>query len=566
MFTSRAFTVILMSMMLSLTRQAVSYSGRQYDSQRNPANMASPYVPVDSWIYPAFELLAAKGYLQSAFFDLRPWTRLDCARLLEEAEELAADRSVDDDIATTLRSLRQEFSPELKRRAGERNRELRIESIDQRTTIISGRPLTDGYHFAETLVNDYGRPFGHGTNIYSGVSIRAAAGPFAAYVSGEIQSVPAAALPDIQAQQQIAIADFTPMAMAGPPSNFLRGHLLDTNVSVAFANNQFTFGKQTLWWGPARSSSTLFSNNAEPITMLRYDRIRPIELPGPLKLLGPIRAQFLVGRLAGTQYVHAAHMTVGTPGSALANQPWIHGEKFTFEPTPNFQFGVSRTVLFAGANAPLTTATFLRSVFSGGTGNEEKDPGDRRIAFDAAYRIPALRECVTGYLDTFTEDEPFPLNYPRRSVWISGFMLRCVPRLPHLTIRAEGMFSPHRDEFPGYYYFNVHYLSGYTNNRQLIGSWIGREGQAEQLWATWHVSPRSSVELSGRSMNVSGEFLRGGSLRNVRIVADFALRPEWQIRMEDQEEWWRFPLLSSQPQRDNEFTFQLSYRPMERSK
>jgi hypothetical protein len=563
---SRVFTVISMSLMFVVARQAAGYSGPQNLSQRSAANMASPYVPVDSWVYPAFELLEAKGYLQSAFFNLRPWTRLDCARLLEEAAELTTGQPVDDDIALSLRVLRQEFAPELERRAGVRNAEFRVESVDQRTTTIAGRPLTDGYHFAETLVNDDGRPFGQGVNAYSGVSLRATDGPFAAYVRGEIQRVPAAPFPDLQADQQIAIADFTSGAAAGPQSNFLRGRLLDANVSLAFANNQVTLGKQTLWWGPARSGSTLFSNNAEPITMLRYDRIRPFELPSFLKLLGPIRAQLLLGRLSDAQFVQADDMVIGTSGIALDNQPWIHGEKFTFEPTPNFQFGVARTVLFGGKGAPVTTSTFLRSVFSTGTGDEQNDPGDRRIAFDAEYRIPGLRQCLTGYVDTFTEDEPFPLLYPRRSVWIPGFALRCIPRLPHLTLRAEGLYSPHRNEFPGYYYFNVHYLSGYTNNRQLIGSWIGREGEAEQLWATWQVSPRSSIELSGRSMNVNGEFLRGGSLRDLRLVADLALRPEWYLHLEDQVERWRFPLLSSQPQANNEFTLQLSYRPMGRTK
>jgi hypothetical protein len=563
---SRVFTVISMSLMFVVARQAAGYSGPQNLSQRSAANMASPYVPVDSWVYPAFELLEAKGYLQSAFFNLRPWTRLDCARLLEEAAELTTGQPVDDDIALSLRVLRQEFAPELERRAGVRNAEFRVESVDQRTTTIAGRPLTDGYHFAETLVNDDGRPFGQGVNAYSGVSLRATDGPFAAYVRGEIQRVPAAPFPDLQADQQIAIADFTSGAAAGPQSNFLRGRLLDANVSLAFANNQVTLGKQTLWWGPARSGSTLFSNNAEPITMLRYDRIRPFELPSFLKLLGPIRAQLLLGRLSDAQFVQADDMVIGTSGIALDNQPWIHGEKFTFEPTPNFQFGVARTVLFGGKGAPVTTSTFLRSVFSTGTGDEQNDPGDRRIAFDAEYRIPGLRQCLTGYVDTFTEDEPFPLLYPRRSVWIPGFALRCIPRLPNLTLRAEGLYSPHRNEFPGYYYFNVHYLSGYTNNRQLIGSWIGREGEAEQLWATWQVSPRSSIELSGRSMNVNGEFLRGGSLRDLRLVADLALRPEWYLHLEDQVERWRFPLLSSQPQANNEFTLQLSYRPMGRTK
>jgi hypothetical protein len=139
--------------------------------------------------------------------------------------------------------------------------------------------------------------------------------------------------------------------------------------------------------------------------------------------------------------------------------------------------------------------------------------------------------------------------------------------LPHLTIRAEGLLSPHHDKaFPGYYYFNVHYLSGYTNNRQLIGSWIGREGNGEQFWATWQLSPRSSMELSGRNMTTASEFLRGGMLRDLRVAADIAIHPEWQLRVEEQTEWWRFPLLSSQSQRNAEFTLQLSYRPIPRTK
>ena len=45
-----------------------------------------------------------------------------------------------------------------------------MESLDQRVTTIAGRPLTDGFHFGETLVDDDGRPFAEGANIYSGFS------------------------------------------------------------------------------------------------------------------------------------------------------------------------------------------------------------------------------------------------------------------------------------------------------------------------------------------------------------------------------------------------------------
>jgi len=562
-------TLLLLAMyfMMTLTLQAASFSDPQNGAQARASNMASTYVPLESWVYPAFERLAAEGYLPTAFLSLRPWTRMDCARLVNEADAQLAAKLTASDAPILLNNLKEEFAAELNRYAGGHNAEFRLESVDQRVTTITGQPLTDGFHFGETLVNDDGRPFAEGTNLYSGVSFRATAGPFAAYVRSELQRVPSAPVPDASGQQQIAAADFTLMGAAGPISGFLRGRVLEANVSFTVSSNQFTIGRQSLWWGPARSGATLFSNNAEPIDMLRYDRVRPFVLPGILKLLGPIRAQVFVGRLSGAQYVRPSGTLLGTSGVALGDQPFLHGEKISFKPTPNFEFSVSRTVIFGGAGSPVNSSTFLRSVFSAGTVNGANDPGDRRAAFDAQYRIPGLRNCLTGYFDGFSEDQPFPLVYPTESTWLSGFFLRCVPHLPRLTLRAEGLLSPHRDlAFPGFFYFNVHYLSGYTNNRQLIGSWIGREADGQQAWATWYISPHSSVELSGRSMTVNREFLHGGTLRDLHAAVDIALHPEWQLRLEEQAEWWRFPLLSASPQHNTAFTLQLTFRPVGRTR
>jgi len=525
---------------------------------------ASTYVPLDSWVYPAFERLAAEGYLQTAFFSLRPWTRKDCARLIEEAEEQMVDPPAASDAPLLVEALKHEFAPETGA-GGTHAPDWQFESIDQRATVIAGRPLTDGFHFAETLTNDEGRPFGRGVNLYSGVSLRATAGPFAGYLRTEFQRAAAAPVPSALAEEQIRAADFTSTAAAGPVSGVARGRVLDAYVSFGFAGNQFTLGRQSLWWGPARSGSTLFSDNAEPIDMLRFDRVEPFGLPGFLRVTGPMRVQFFIGRLAGTQFVRPSNILYGATGVALQDQPFIHGEKISFHPTPNLEFSGSRTVIFGATGAPATTHALLRSLFSASIENGENDPGDRRMAFDAQYRIPGLRRCLTGYFDGFADDQAFPLLYPTESAWISGAFLRCVPRLPQLTFRAEGLLSPHRDlAFPGFFYFNPHYLSGYTNERQLIGSWIGREGNGEQAWTTWNLSPRSSIEVSGRSMTVSPEFLSGGNLRDLTVAVDLAIRPEWQLHLEQQTEWWRFPLLSVTPQHNAAFTLQLSYRPLGR--
>src|SRR5580692_10617254 len=48
------------------------------EETRNPDNMASPYVLLDSWIYPALERLIAMGYIRSNILGMRPWTRIAC--------------------------------------------------------------------------------------------------------------------------------------------------------------------------------------------------------------------------------------------------------------------------------------------------------------------------------------------------------------------------------------------------------------------------------------------------------------------------------------------------------
>ena len=364
------------------------------EKQRSAGDMASTYVPLDSWIYSAFDRLAALGYLQTGFADLRPWTRMECARLVSEAGDRMADDEPDSAVVALYRSLSSEFSLELERQDGSPNLGFQVESIYSQMISISGRPLTDGYHFAQTIENNFGRPYGEGANWYSGAALRAQAGRLAFYVRGEYQSSGTVPALSPQAQAAIAQADFTPAAAQGPPSDTSRFRLLDAYVAVTFKNNQLSFGQQSLWWGPSYGGPMLFSDNAEPIPMLRYDRVSPFKLPGFMGALGPMRVQFFIGQLRGQQFVNIpipghpnASQVVGHPGVSLNPQPYIHGLKLSLNPTPNFELSFSRTVIFGGPGFPVTAATFWRSFVSTAGGNAsgssiQGDPGDRRAALD----------------------------------------------------------------------------------------------------------------------------------------------------------------------------------------
>src|ERR1700738_485737 len=95
--------------------------------QSGTPNTASGYVALDSWVYPGYDRLAALGAVQAAFSGLRPWTRLDCARLLREMEELRGSTGLDDEATDVYTALRSEFSSEFHSLDGHPNAEIQVE-------------------------------------------------------------------------------------------------------------------------------------------------------------------------------------------------------------------------------------------------------------------------------------------------------------------------------------------------------------------------------------------------------------------------------------------------------
>ena len=183
---------------------------------RNLRNTGSPYVPLDSWIYPAIDRLIALGYVHSAFQDVRPLTRTECATLVQEAGESIADgestRGEGDRLYTTLQ---EEFQDEFSVLAGEgKEQSIRLESLYASVTGISGQPLNDSYHLGQTIINNYGHPYQEGFNTYDGFSAYGTAGRYTIYVRGEFQRAPSGPAFPLAAREAIASADLNPLQPA----------------------------------------------------------------------------------------------------------------------------------------------------------------------------------------------------------------------------------------------------------------------------------------------------------------------------------------------------------------
>jgi len=501
-----------------------------------PENMGSTYVPLDGWIYPAFDRLAALGYVQSGFAGLRPWTRMECARLVQEAGELIEQQGIENGEAVRLyRALGQEFAPEIGLWEGGRNQGAQVESIYTRFTGISGTPLTDGYHFGQTITNDFGRPYGEGLNTITGFSSRAEAGPLAFYVRGEYQhaAAPPAVTPNVQAA--IAANDQIPLVPAATPTTTNRFQLLDSYLSFGFSGFQISAGRQSMWWGPGQGGPLLFSDNALPVEMVRISRAVPIRLPSIFSLMGPMRSEFFFGKLEGHHF---------------PARPFIHGQKISFKPTPNLEFGFSRAVIFAGIPQPLTWGTFLNSFFATTSGNPDprNKPGDKRAGFDFSYHIPGLRKWLVLYSDSLADDDPSPLANPRRAAMSPGIYMPQIPGIRKLDLRVEAVYTDppvpqsHNGDF---IYWEFIYRDSHTNGGNLMGSWIGREGKGIKAWSTYWLSPRSTIQIAYRNAHVTKDFLEGGSYEDFGATAELRIRPDLSLTSSLQYERWMFPLLST---------------------
>lgn len=528
------------------------------EGTRDPAYMASPYVPVDSWIYPLFDRLAALGYAHG-YADLRPWTRMECARLLVEdlEEQFPANTSGAKETSAIHEALANEFRDEIARLDGSPNVGATLESLYTRGTEIAGPPLRDGFHFGQTVINDSGRPYWSGFNNVSGVTVRAVAGPLAVFVRGEYQHAPAAPSESPDVLKALAAVDMVPFLPLNAIPQIDRFRLLESTVALKTGSVQLTFGLQDLWLGPTASGPLLYSNNAEPIPMFRVDTVSPYEIPLLSRLLGPARSEFFLGRLSGQQWIQAPNFY----GPSIPSQPWLDGTKISFHPTPDLEFSLGFTAQFGGTGNPFTWHNFLATFYQH---KATTSPAKRLSQFDFTYRVPGLRKWLTLYTDSMVIDEYSPLGSTRPQI-NPGIYLPQLPKLPKMELRLEGITTDLN--IPSFFlngavYWDFRYRSGYTNNGNLLGSWIGRRGRGEQAWCTYSFSPKDRIQLGYRHNNVDQGFIPGGGQQqDISLRTDFRIRPNFGVSTNVQYESWRFPLLATTAQTNVTGSVELTFRP-----
>jgi membrane-associated phospholipid phosphatase len=506
-----------------------SFSEMFRTGEDTPAeSMGSPYVPLDGWVYPAIERLQALGYIHSAFEGTKPWARTECARLIAEAIEVANSEAndelaqgspghsaaADEQAQALLAALAKEFHREAELQTGDRNLSAALPSAYTRVVSASGAVLTDGYHFGQTYAYDYGRPFRRGTNFISGFSTDFTSGRVFLHLSGEVQHAPYAPHLSDAVREVIAERDLVPISPAQPFDAINRVAMMDSYLGFNVDGWQFSFGKQSLSWGPGPGGSLILSGNIDPFYMVRLTQAQPIELPSFLRLLGPVHLETFMGR---------------EKGHPISGRPFLYGQKISVKPFRSFEFSYARTTTIGGICDSLNTRTFFESYFGRVNAKEGSVPGDSHTSVDWTWHVPHGHDRFVFYGELESDDDPIPLQGMTRAVVRPGIYLVRLPFLNKWDFHAEWTSSESPGRAPAdahglLNYWNSSYRDGYTNNGNLVGNTVGREGKTIQAWTRYWISPRQTLEFTAKNSEVDTDFIPGGGRwQDYRATHEMAL-------------------------------------------
>ncbi len=246
---------------------------------------------------------------------------MSCARMLIEMnEKVEYHTDVPSEIWQLKKTLDQEFATEIATWDGHPTESIQLDSVYTRVMNIAGTPVNDSYHFGQTLINDYGRPYWQGWNNITGFSASANDGRFAFYVDGEYQYSPTIPGYPLSVRQVIATVDQNPLQ---PPTPVVANqfHLQNTYATMKYAGLDWSVGQQSMWWGPSEGGALLMSDNATPFWGLQLNRLEPTKIPLLSRFLGPFETANFFGALDGHHFL-PGHTCSGRRSALSRRKIW----------------------------------------------------------------------------------------------------------------------------------------------------------------------------------------------------------------------------------------------------
>ncbi len=530
-------------------------------------------VPLDNWAYEGLDKLAGFGLIHSDVKGMRPYTRMEVARLVSEAIDAAKgeNAALPSLISYFLDRFKQEYREELAR-YGHGTPETSATALKpiveaQATYVYSkGQPQyflntggvnqypisrgndIVGWTGTPLLPNDQGIVYGNGSNYaFQFASSFEFLGLFSGYVEPLFL---------LRQDGSSGIASGgTPATVGSYGTNDVA--LLTGYVKYASSHSfEIEIGRDSMWWGQGYTGTLILTDNAPPLDMIKVSNPAPIILPGFLRGLGPFKYSFFFARLEDNRDY---------------SDTLYGGERLDFKPTPNFEMGFSQTFQFGGVGSG-SPGTFLNwfelasMLKMGGTNNENEN---HEAAFDFRYRMPYFQDAEL-YGEWGGEDTGFkPDNIRTFFLQDIGYQIGLyIPRLTsdaRTDLRLE--YTDNVNEggpgtvLNGFWYGHSVYRSGMTYYGFILGDPMGPDARQGFARLTRYIYNDLKVGLDGgyteRGANVGraieNEFQIGADLTyNINSEITAMMRYAWgDIR--------NYDLTVGSNQQDNLLMMQVKY-------
>ncbi|MFB3897763.1 MAG: capsule assembly Wzi family protein [bacterium] len=424
----------------------------------------SPNVPLSHWSYPLLDKLAALGLVTESMLNTKPYTRIEAAKMVNEALKNLDEYKTAD---TTAHSKWTELANDIINRL-QKEFAIELQSLNENSGVSNNtylKPVDEIYgeylygNKVFQIENRQGDKFAQHSNFRIGF--------------------------DSYGQWANMLGYYLHPEYRYSDSEYNQGKLVEGYAKGQFGNLEIEVGRDSFWWGPGYHGDWILTDNAAPFDMIKLSNAEPILLPWIFRRLGPMDITTFLTKLEENRdypYTRLWGMRVG------------------FKPTPAIEFGVSRSALFGGEGRPsMSFSDYLDMIL----GQGEHDPNNLRTdqiaGFDCAWQINNLDRklhvlrTMKIYIDGAGEDFAYGGPLPSRWAWLYGISFGDIGLNGKNDFRIEyandHVTADDRYPDPGYWYTHPLYTSGYTYYGTIIGHELGSDGNDLLLEWTHFFSP-----------------------------------------------------------------------------
>lgn len=460
----------------------------------------STNVPLDDFSYKDLDKLIAQGLIISDLSGTKPLTRIEMARLINEAREnfkrlSQYERHRLSFVHGTLTRLENEFIEE--------HQALTDSKAVVDTFIKPAERISLHYRYqddASSICNNEGLNYYDGSNTVFDLTMRARI----------VSNLGLFVQPRFFYLENRD--DFQDIMGNEIKESAIELHKYTAKLDVK--NLEMTYGKDTLWWSPSYHGALIMSNNAEPFKMFKLSNPIPIALPGFLNGLGLFKGNFIFTSLGSNRLSPVPSQEEFINGHG---NPSLAGLHLNFKPRPWFEFGINKINIYGGEGRKGLTAGehfnlfFNNDIGSGHTANSETSAFFLFRWYNFDHFLP-LSETLSLYGELGGEGEDYPPDNTAFQLGLFlGDFLKAGGRL-HLRIEYTNT-TPFNNDSESVWYTHHEYPATYDG--RVLGHHVG--SHAEDIFSRlsflvnqkFEVGLQADLERHGTSLDTEERLLQG---------------------------------------------------------